>query len=85
MAVHWNGNGGPNEFMSKQVVVLFIPCLIIFLHGFVYIISHNIYKFNEREHFIISGFIKRLLYLCCLSICSFSLLILEALYLFRQD
>ncbi|PEX89199.1 DUF1648 domain-containing protein [Bacillus cereus] len=58
LAVHWNVNGEPNEFMSKQVVVAFIPCLIIFLRGFVYIISHNIYKFNEGEHFIISGFIK---------------------------
>lgn len=43
MAVHWNENGEPNEFMSKQVVVAFIPCLIIFLHGLMYIISHNIY------------------------------------------
>ncbi|HDX9612361.1 TPA: DUF1648 domain-containing protein [Bacillus toyonensis] len=58
LAVHWNENGGPNEFMSKQVVVAFIPVLIIFLHGFVYIISHNIYKFNGGEHFIIGGFIK---------------------------
>ncbi|MDM5192640.1 DUF1648 domain-containing protein [Bacillus hominis] len=58
MAVHWNENGGANEFMSKQVVVLFIPVLIIILHGLVYVISHNIYKFNEGEHFIISGFIK---------------------------
>lgn len=58
MAIHWNENGEPNEFMSKQVVIAFIPCLIIFLHGFVYIISHNIYKFNEGEHVIISGFLK---------------------------
>ncbi|WP_002149690.1 DUF1648 domain-containing protein [Bacillus cereus] len=58
MAVHWNENGGANEFMSKQVVVLFIPVLIIILHGLVYVISHNIYKFNEGEHLIISGFIK---------------------------
>ncbi|WP_439875433.1 DUF1648 domain-containing protein [Bacillus mycoides] len=58
MAVHWNENGVANEFISKQVVVLFLPVLIIFLHGFVYIISHNIYKFNEGEHFIVSGFIK---------------------------
>ena len=58
MAVHWNENGEPNEFMSKQVVVAFIPCLIIFLHGLMYIISHNIYKFNEDEHVIISGFLK---------------------------
>ncbi|PFJ17552.1 hypothetical protein COD67_01680 [Bacillus cereus] len=58
LAVHWNVNDRPNDFMSKQVIVLFIPCLIIFLHGFVYIISHNIYKFNEGEHFIINGFIK---------------------------
>ncbi|MED0938425.1 DUF1648 domain-containing protein [Bacillus mobilis] len=58
MAVHWNENGAPNEFMSKQVVTAFIPCLIIFLHGFVYIISHNIYKFNEGEHVITDGFIK---------------------------
>ncbi|MGN4423965.1 DUF1648 domain-containing protein [Bacillus cereus group sp. MYBK30-1] len=58
MAVHWNESGVPNEFMSKQVVILFIPCLIIFLHGLVYIISHNIYKFNKGEQFIISGFIK---------------------------
>ncbi|MBE5105640.1 DUF1648 domain-containing protein [Bacillus thuringiensis] len=58
LAVHWNVNGEPNEFMSKQVVVAFIPCLIIFSHGFVYIISHNIYKFNEGGHFIINGFIK---------------------------
>jgi uncharacterized membrane protein len=58
MAVHWNENGGANEFMSKQVVVLFIPVLIIILHGLVYVISHNIYKFNGGEHLIISGFIK---------------------------
>ncbi|MGH0430964.1 DUF1648 domain-containing protein [Bacillus mycoides] len=58
MAVHWNENGGANEFMSKQVVVLFIPVLIIILHGLVYVISHNIYKYNEGEYFIISGFIK---------------------------
>ncbi|MED0994338.1 DUF1648 domain-containing protein [Bacillus mobilis] len=58
MAIHWNENGEPNEFMSKQVVIAFIPCLIIFSHGFVYIISHNIYKFNEGEHVIISGFLK---------------------------
>ncbi|HDR3888008.1 TPA: DUF1648 domain-containing protein [Bacillus cereus] len=58
MAVHWNENGGANEFMSKHVVVLFIPVLIIILHGLVYVISHNIYKFNEGEHLIISGFIK---------------------------
>ncbi|UYX53748.1 DUF1648 domain-containing protein [Bacillus thuringiensis] len=58
MAVHWNENGGANEFMSKHVVVLFIPALIIILHGLVYVISHNIYKFNEGEHLIISGFIK---------------------------
>ncbi|OQR55570.1 DUF1648 domain-containing protein [Bacillus sp. CDB3] len=58
MAVHWNENGVANEFISKQVVVLFLPVLIIFSHGFVYIISHNIYKFNEGEHFIVSGFIK---------------------------
>ena len=58
MAVHWNENGVPNEFMRKQVVVLFIPCLIIFLHGLVYIISHNIYKFDKEEHFIINGFIQ---------------------------
>ncbi|QUG83128.1 DUF1648 domain-containing protein [Bacillus nitratireducens] len=58
MAVHWNENGVANEFISKQVVVLSLPVLIIFLHGFVYIISHNIYKFNEGEHFIVSGFIK---------------------------
>ncbi len=58
MAVHWNENGVANEFISKQVVVLFLPVLIIFLHGFVYIISHNIYKFNEGEHFSVSGFIK---------------------------
>lgn len=58
LAVHWNENGKPNDFMSKQVVVLYIPCLIIFLHGFVYIISHNMHKFNGGEHGIISGFIK---------------------------
>lgn len=58
MAVHWDGNGRPNEFMSKQVVIALIPCLIIFLHGLMYIISHNIYKFNEDEHVIISGFLK---------------------------
>ncbi|HDR7784155.1 TPA: DUF1648 domain-containing protein [Bacillus wiedmannii] len=58
MAVHWNENGEPNEFMSKQVVIAFIPCLIIFLHGFVYIISHYVYKLNEGEHVIISGFLK---------------------------
>ncbi|HDR6315970.1 hypothetical protein COJ27_24630 [Bacillus cereus] len=58
MAVHWNENGEPNEFMSKQVVIAFIPCLIIFLHGFVYIISHYVYKLNEAEHVIISGFLK---------------------------
>ncbi|OOR31790.1 DUF1648 domain-containing protein, partial [Bacillus mycoides] len=54
MAVHWNENGGANEFMSKQVVVLFIPVLIIILHGLVYVILHNIYKFNEGEYFIIN-------------------------------
>ncbi|MGE6597898.1 DUF1648 domain-containing protein [Bacillus proteolyticus] len=58
MAVHWNENGVANAFISKQVVVLSLPVLIIFSHGFVYIISHNIYKFNEGEHFIVSGFIK---------------------------
>lgn len=58
MAVHWNENGRPNEFMSKQVVIAFIPFLIIFLHGFVYIISHNIYKFNQGEYVIISEFLK---------------------------
>ncbi|MGR6010666.1 DUF1648 domain-containing protein [Bacillus paranthracis] len=58
LAVHWDGNGRPNEFMSKQVVIALIPCLIIFLHGLMYIISHNIYKFNEDEHVIISGFLK---------------------------
>ncbi|HDR6310917.1 TPA: DUF1648 domain-containing protein [Bacillus cereus] len=58
MAVHWNENGRPNEFMSKQVVIAFIPCLIMFLHGCVYIISHNIYKLNEGEHIIINGFLK---------------------------
>ncbi|MFA2695074.1 DUF1648 domain-containing protein [Bacillus mycoides] len=58
MAVHWNENGGANEFMSKQVVALFIPVLIIILHGLVYVILHNIYKFNEGEYFIINGFIK---------------------------
>ncbi|MDR2994898.1 MAG: DUF1648 domain-containing protein [Bacillus cereus] len=60
MAVHWNVSGEPNEFMSKQVVVAFIPCFIIFSYGFLYIISHNIYKFNEREHCIIGGFIKKI-------------------------
>ncbi|PFT30889.1 DUF1648 domain-containing protein [Bacillus cereus] len=60
MAVHWNVNGEPNEFMSKQVVVAFIPCFIIFSYGFLYIISHNIFKFNEREHGIIGGFIKKI-------------------------
>ncbi|MDM8363901.1 DUF1648 domain-containing protein [Bacillus thuringiensis] len=60
MAVHWNVNGEPNEFMSKQVVVAFIPCFIIFSYGFLYIISHNIFKFNEREHCIIDGFIKKI-------------------------
>lgn len=60
MAVHWNVNGEPNEFMSKQVVVVFIPCFIIFSYGFLYIISHNIFKFNEREHGIIGGFIKKI-------------------------
>jgi len=58
MAVHWNENGGPNEFMNKQVVIAFIPFLLIFLHGLMYIISHNIYKFNEGEHVIIGGFLK---------------------------
>ena len=58
LAVHWDVNGRPNEFMSKQVVIALIPCLIIFLHGLMYIISHNIYKFNEDEHVIISGFLK---------------------------
>ncbi|EJR03135.1 MULTISPECIES: DUF1648 domain-containing protein [Bacillus cereus group] len=61
MAVHWNENGGANEFMSKQVVVLCIPVLITILHGLIYIISHNVYKFNEGEHFIISGFIKSII------------------------
>ena len=70
MAVHWNVNGEPNEFMSKQVVVAFIRCFIIFHMDF-YIISHNIFKFNEREHCIIGGFIKEN-YLCCLFICLFS-------------
>ncbi|AJA18802.1 TPA: DUF1648 domain-containing protein [Bacillus thuringiensis] len=60
MAVHWNVNGEPNEFMSKQVVVAFIPCFIIFSYGFLYIISHNIFKFNERGHGIIGGFIKKI-------------------------
>ncbi|AFQ25056.1 DUF1648 domain-containing protein [Bacillus thuringiensis] len=60
MAVHWNVNGEPNEFMSKQVVVAFIRCFIIFSYGFLYIISHNIFKFNEREHCIIGGFIKKI-------------------------
>ena len=60
MAVHWNVNGEPNEFMSKQVVVAFIPCFIIFFFLFLYIISHNIFKFNEREHGIIDGFIKKI-------------------------
>ncbi|KAF6703206.1 DUF1648 domain-containing protein [Bacillus cereus] len=60
MAVHWNVNGEPNEFMSKQVVVAFIPCFIISSYGFLYIISHNIFKFNEREHGIIGGFIKKI-------------------------
>ncbi|MEC2466113.1 DUF1648 domain-containing protein [Bacillus cereus] len=60
MAVHWNVNGEPNEFMSKQVVVAFIPCVIIFSYGFLYIISHNIFKFNERGHGIIGGFIKKI-------------------------
>lgn len=55
-----NVNGQPNEFMSKQVVVAFIPCFIIFSYGFLYIISHNIFKFNEREHGIIGGFIKKI-------------------------
>ncbi len=58
LAVHWDVNGRPNEFMSKQVVIALIPCLIIFLHGLMYIISHNIYKFNEDEHVMISGFLK---------------------------
>ncbi|HDR7792364.1 TPA: DUF1648 domain-containing protein [Bacillus luti] len=58
MAVHWNEMGEPNEFIRKQVVIAVIPCLIIFLHGFVYIISHNIYKINGGEDFIINGFIK---------------------------
>ncbi|MED2015520.1 MULTISPECIES: DUF1648 domain-containing protein [Bacillus cereus group] len=58
MAVHWDENGGPNDFMSKQVVIAFIPFFLIFLHGLMYIISHNIYKFNEGEHVIISGFLK---------------------------
>lgn len=60
MAVHWNVNGEPNEFMSKQVVVASIPCFIIFSYGFLYIISHNIFKFNERGHGIIGGFIKKI-------------------------
>ncbi|MEC2559549.1 DUF1648 domain-containing protein [Bacillus cereus] len=60
MAVHWNVNGEPNEFMSKQVVVAFIPCFIIFSYGVLYIISHNIFKFNERGHGIIGGFIKKI-------------------------
>ncbi|PFV76183.1 hypothetical protein COL05_22105 [Bacillus sp. AFS059628] len=58
MAVHWDENGGPNDFMSKRVVIAFIPFFLIFLHGLMYIISHNIYKFNEGEHVIISGFLK---------------------------
>lgn len=56
LAVRWNQSGEPNEYARKLVVVLFIPCLIIFFHGLLYIISHYIYKFNEHNYYIVMRF-----------------------------
>ncbi|CAI8971511.1 MULTISPECIES: DUF1648 domain-containing protein [Bacillus] len=56
LAVHWNQNGEPNEYARKQVVVLFIPCLIVFFHGLLYIISRYVYKLNENDHYIVMRF-----------------------------
>ncbi|PFE04041.1 DUF1648 domain-containing protein [Bacillus cereus] len=56
LAVHWNQDGEPNEYARKQVVMLFIPCLIICLHGLLYIISHYVYKFNENDRNIVMRF-----------------------------
>ncbi|MDM5153923.1 DUF1648 domain-containing protein [Bacillus sp. DX1.1] len=58
VAVHWNQSGKTNEFVRKQVFVLFIPCLIILLHSILYIISQYIYKFREADQYIVRGFEK---------------------------
>ncbi|WP_459500918.1 DUF1648 domain-containing protein [Bacillus sp. C1] len=56
LAVHWNQSGEPNEYAKKQIVVVFIPCLIIFLHVLLYIISHYVYKFNKNNNDIMMRF-----------------------------
>ncbi|MFJ8527310.1 DUF1648 domain-containing protein [Bacillus sp. NPDC094106] len=58
IAVHWNQHGEPNEFARKQVVAVFIPCLIIFFHGLMYMISQYVYKFNRDDHFVVMRFKK---------------------------
>lgn len=58
LAVHWNQSNEANEFAGKQVVVLFIPCLIIFLHGLIYMVSQYVYKFSKDAHSIVMGFEK---------------------------
>ena len=52
MAVHWNVNGEPNEFMSKQVVVAFIRCFIIFHMDFC-ILFHIIYLSLMKESIVL--------------------------------
>ncbi|MEY8348368.1 DUF1648 domain-containing protein [Bacillus cereus] len=56
LAVRWNHSGEPNEYARKLVVVLFIPGLIIFFHGLLYIISHYVYKFNKHNYYIVMKF-----------------------------